>query len=671
MRSMGFSIPRLNHAHGKCGLTLLCEMRRSFISNKCFNQTLENGELMNIGKYRTSVWVVGWSLWVVVGLGPAAAVAQQAPMDTGSGVRHTLAGIVRPVASEQGRSDTTASDRDLTEQARQRVAGEPRVGILPGTSRPLALRDAVLMALQSNPDIEMQRIAVQQSAFDVTRAKGVFDATLTSQFAYAALRTPAFNPFAGADDNGAVETRLAQNTFAFTKPLMTGGRTGVEFTLARQDTTNIFAGLNPLYTSQLTLTFTQPLFRNRRTDESRRQIELAKRRLTLSDSQFRQRVIDIVAQVQSAYWDLVFARREVEIRAEAVALANIQLEQNRRFVEAGTAAPVDIVAVEAQLEQRQEEFLQSLENLTRVENTLKALILNERESPLWGEALIPTEQINLEPVTLSLDEAVRAALTKRPEMEQFAIQKAANEVDIQFFRDQLRPQVDFFASYGLQSAAGTPLPIRANPFGEGFNTVILDRLNTLSSGAGLPPVVVPTPTLRLPGFFIGGFGQNLGNLFSKNFYTVRTGLNFSFTPANRVAQSALGRATAQARLLDAQRRRVETQIESEVRNALQSVQTAFRRVQAARSSRIAAEAQYASEMRRYQVGESTNFLVLDRQNALSAAQGREIRALTDYNKAVVALQRAMSTTLDVNSLTVKPSDPTRQDRAAPDVEPGP
>lgn len=620
---------------------------------------------MNIRKHRTSAWAA----LIVVGLG-ATATAQETAQEPAVPARYAVAGVVRPAAQSADQSPPT-SDQDLTEKARRQLAVEPRVGVAPGLGRPLALRDAILMALRANPDVEMQRVAVQQAAFDVTRSKGFFDAALTNQFAYAAVRNPAFNPFAGADDNGAVETRLAQNTFAFTKPLMTGGRTSVEFTTTRQDTTNVFAGLNPLYTSQLTFTFTQPLFRNFRTDEARRQIELAKKRLTLSDSQFRQRVIDVVAQVQSAYWDLVFARREVEIRAEAVALADIQLEQNRRFVEAGTAAPVDIVAVEAQLEQRQEEFLQSLENLTRVENALKALILDERGSPLWGEALIPTEQINLEPVALSLDEAVRAALAKRPEMEQFDIQKAANAIDVQFFRDQLRPQVDFFASYGLQSAAGTPLPIRSNPFGEGFNAAVLDRLNTLSSGAGLPPVVVPAPTLRLPGFFIGGFGQNLSNLFSKNFYNVRVGLNFSFTPANRVAQGALGRAKAQERMIDAQRRRVETQIESEVRNALQSVQTALRRVQAARASRLAAEAQYASEMRRYQVGESTNFLVLDRQNALSAARGREIRALTDYNKAVVALQRAMSTTLDANSLTVKPSDNARPDDAAPDVEPTP
>jgi Outer membrane protein len=586
-----------------------------------------------------STWV-GRTLWVAAITASSVLVGFAQERERISGLalgeveRPALAGIVRTTAQVPA-SSTTTSDQDLLEQARRQAAREPRVGIVPGLSRPLSLREAILMALRANPDVEIQRIAVQQAAFDVNRAKGFYDVILTNQFTYSALRNPAVNPFAGADENGAVEIRAAQNAFAFTKPLMTGGRVGAELTVARQDTTNIFAGANPLFTSQLTFTFTQPLFRNFRTDESRRQIELAKKRLTLSDSQFRQRVIDIVAQVQSAYWDLVFARREVEIRAEAVALARIQLEQNRRFVEAGTAAPVDIVAVEAQLEQRQEEFLLALENLTRVENALKSLILDQRQSPLWQETIIPTEQVNLEPVNISLDEAVRAALAKRPEMEQFDIQKTANEIDIQFFRDQLRPQLDFVGSYSLQGLAGTPLPITTNPFAGGFNTAVLERLNLLSAQAGLGPVVVPPPSVRIPGVFVGGFGQSLSNMLTKNFYGIRVGVNMSFTLNNRAVQGALGRALAQDRLIAAQRRRLETQIESEVRSALQSVQTALRRVQAARASRVAAEAQYASEMRRYQVGESTNFLVLDRQNALSAARGREVRALTDYNKAVL------------------------------------
>ncbi len=611
---------------------------------------------------RNRLGLAGAATLTVLGIATVPVLAQD--VATGS----VATGIVQSDAAARQQNQTPDA-KSAAQQAREQAENEVRVGVTPGKSTPLALRDAILMALQKNPDIELQRIAVRQAGFDVTRSRGAYDLNINEQFTYNAVRNPAVSPFAGADASGGVETRTAQSALNLTQPFANGSRLSFDFATSRQDTSNTFAGLNPSYTSSFAFTFTQPLFRNNRIDDARRQVLLNKKRLSLTDSQFRQRVIDIIAQVQAAYWDLVFARRDVEIKEEAVSLAETQLAQNRRFVEAGTLAPVEIVSVEAQLEQRKEELLTSLEGLTRAENALKTLILENRSATLWDEALSPTDQVNLEPVNIALGDAVQTALKNRPEMEQFAIQKESNNVDVKYFRNQLLPQLDFIGSYGLQGLSGTSVAPANNPFSGGFNTAILSRVNQLSANAGLGPVVIPPQTNPVAPIFLGGYGTNIANLFKENFYTVKVGVQFSFSLQNRVAKSNLGRAIAQDRVIDTQRTKTETQIESEVRNALQSVQTTLKRVQASRASRIAAEAQYESEVRRYQVGESTNFLVLDRQNALSGARGREIRALTDYNKAVVALQRAMSTTLEVNSLKVKPAPESGGD--APEVEPKP
>ncbi len=584
-----------------------------------------------------------FALWIL-GIGTSSAPAQDVAASSAA------TGIVQTETTAGQDKPTDA--KSAAQQAREQAENEVRVGVTPGKSTPLSLRDAILMALQKNPDIELQRIAVRQAGFDVTRSRGAYDLNISEQFTYNAVRNPAVSPFAGADSSGAVETRTAQSALTITQPFTNGSRLAFDFTTARQDTSNTFAGLNPSYTSSFAFTFTQPLFRNNRIDDARRQVLLNKKKLSLTDSQFRQRVIDIIAQVQAAYWDLAFARRDVEIKEEAVNLAQTQLDRNRRFVEAGTLPPVEIVSVEAQLEQRKEELLTSLEGLTRAENALKTLILENRSATLWDEAIAPTDQVNLEPVNIALGDAVQTALKNRPEMEQFAIQKESNEVDVKYFRNQLLPQLDFIGSYGMQGLSGSAIQTTTNPFSSESNTAILSRLNQLSANAGLGPVVIPPQTNPAAPIFLGGYGTNITNLFRENFYTVKVGVQFSFSLQNRVAKSNLGRAIAQDRVIDTQRTKTETQIESEVRNALQSVQTTLKRVQASRASRIAAEAQFESETRHYQVGESTNFLVLDRQNALSAAKGREIRALTDYNKAVVALQRAMSTTLEVNRLKV-------------------
>ncbi|HEX2492088.1 MAG TPA: TolC family protein, partial [Blastocatellia bacterium] len=177
------------------------------------------------------------------------------------------------------------------------------------------------------------------------------------------------------------------------------------------------------------------------------------------------------------------------------------------------------------------------------------------------------------------------------------------------------------------------------------------RINQLSQVAGLP-VLPPFPAGATPEKFIGGYGQSLGNLFRNDYRAWRIGVSIELSIGNRTAKAHLGRALVEGKQIDAQRQRAEQLIEVEVRNALQAVETARRRVEAAKNSRVNAELQHTSERRKFDAGQSTNFFVLDRQNALSAARGRELKALTDYNKAVSELQHALSTTLANNNVAV-------------------
>jgi HAE1 family hydrophobic/amphiphilic exporter-1 len=200
--------------------------------------------------------------------------------------------------------------------------------------------------------------------------------------------------------------------------------------------------------------------------------------------------------------------------------------------------------------------------------------------------------------------------------------------------------------------SGTP-SLTGNPFAS-TTTLLLDRVNILSDLQGIPPVAVP-PGSELPGFLQGGYGQSLSNLFSNDFRTFRFGVALSFPLKNRTAEGQLGRAVAEGRKIGAQRKTLEQTIEVEVRNAVQAVETARLRVETARASREAAEKQSESEQRRFQAGLSTTYFVLERQNNLSAAQGRELKAMTDYSKAVTELQRVMGTTLTSANVDVNPA----------------
>jgi HAE1 family hydrophobic/amphiphilic exporter-1 len=521
-----------------------------------------------------------------------------------------------------------------------------RVGVNPSKRVTLTLRDAMTAALENNRDIEVERLNVQMNEFDLRAAGGAYDPTLSTTLFYDRRSIPATSIFA-ADKT---DNLIGSATFTQRMPWQGSSLTGV-FDNNRATTSNPFNDLNPQYTTNLNFTFTQPLFRNRTIDFARRQIKISKKRLDISDSQFRQRAIEIIAQVQRAYWDLVFARRDQEIKRESVELAETQLEHNERLVEAGTLAKSDIISARVELERRKDEAEAAVDAIQRAENALKALMARAGDGEIWQSELVPVEQPQIEPnASLPLEDAIRLAAQNRPEMEQYRLRGELNRIDTEYLSNQTKPQIDFFATYGAVGLAGA-LRETANPI-TASNAALLARVNQLSALSGLPslPAVGFGAT---PEALIGGYGQSLHNLLKNEFRSWRFGLNINLPLRNRTAEANLGRSLAEGKQIEAQRQKTEQSIEVEVRNALQAVETAKKRVDAAKNSRANAELQYQSEQRKFDAGQSTNFFVLDRQNALSSARGRELRALTDYTKAVAELQRALSTTLSSNNVAVK------------------
>jgi outer membrane protein len=540
---------------------------------------------------------------------------------------------------------TQGSNQD--ESARQ-APGLKRVGV--DESRPLALTlfDAVKTALQQNRDIEVERINVRQAEYDLFAARGLADISLGASSFYEHRTVPVGSLLAGGA-NGTLTTKTLNYDFSAQQLLPTGAQWLAGLTNSRADGNSQFASLNPQYNTALSVQIRQPILRNFSIDDARRRIQIARRRLDLSDSQFRQKAIDIVARVQRSYWDLVFALRDVQIQLESVELAKTQLERNRRMVNEGSLAPIELVSVEAELEKRNENVLSATETVTRAENALKQLMLGERESSVWGQPIIPTEAPDLQATNIGLNDAVAAAIANRPELAQNNLQQEMNRVEVKFLDNQTKPQVDLIASYTTTGLSGARI-LTPNPF-TATTGLLVDRVNALSGITGLPPLVIP-PSPPLPDFLLGGYGQSLRNLFSNDFRTFRFGVALNFPLKNRTAEGQLGRAVAEGRKTSAQRKTIEQTIEVEVRNTLQSVETGRRRVETARASREAAQKQSESEQRRFEAGISTTYFVLERQNALSEAQGRELKAMTDYSKALSELQRVMGTTLSSANVEV-------------------
>ena len=375
----------------------------------------------------------------------------------------------------------------------------------------------------------------------------------------------------------------------------------------------------------------------------RRNIEVAKKNLSLTDAQFRQRSIEVITQVQRSYWDLVFTLRNLQIQRESLNDARTQLEHNRRMVGEGTLAPIDIIAAQTQVANLEQAEFSALEDVNRAENNLKNLIAENQSAPIWNASLVPTDDVDLTVPRVVLTDAMKAAIENRPELRQSDLVREINQLDQKLHRDMTKPQIDFVGSYGMVGNAGA-LTSATNPFSSS-NDALRARVNELSTLNGLQPLPVP-PTAAIPSDLIGGYPRSIGNLATNDFNNFRVGVTFSFPLRNRTAEGQLAHALIEGKRIATQRQQLEQLIQVEVRNALQSVTTAEARLRSAAVARENAEQQYASEKRKLDVGQSTVFLVLERQTALTITRGNELRAQTDLNKAIAELQRATGNSLD-------------------------
>ena len=556
-------------------------------------------------------------------------------------------------------STSIANARQEPPPAQQPAQGEipvvlpPRVGVDAASPLFLTLADAIKLTLEQNNDVVVARLDQDVSRQDIRAAEGIFDPRLIPMFTYQKTVSASASAIGGA-----INGRLEQDQVAGTLGLdgrtpWAGGRFTVDFTSSRLESSNQFARLNPQFPSALSTSYVQPLSRGRTIDAERRQIELARRAADLSDSQLTQVLMDQLTLVEQAYWDVVFAVRSLEVQTTALAQAQSQVASNERQAREGTLAPIDVVEAQIQASNFRQNVTLAQQALTEAENRLKRLMLSSREAPQWRQPIVPSEVVDIPAPSTSLEEAVRLALARRPELGALAATRAQNEVDRQFYSDQTKPQLDLVGTYTLSGLAGSALQ-SSTPIDNGSSdAALLARLNELSERSGLVPLPVPTPSgSTVPPFLVGSYGSSLDNLVSRRYPTAIVQLQMELPIGNNTARANLARTQIISNQIARQRQQLEQTIEAEVRNTLQAVQSTQQRLEAATSARRNALEQYESERRRFDSGLSTVFLVLERQTALVSAQARELRARADVNQAVALLERATGGTLDRHMVKV-------------------
>jgi outer membrane protein TolC len=488
------------------------------------------------------------------------------------------------------------------------------LGLIPGAialsqERPtlqLTLDEAVKRALENNNDIAVARYNPELSAQSVLSAQGYYDPYLFANLSHNSTDTKGTSAFSGG---ATVNTKSDVWNFGLGLPIPTGANFSLAFNNNKRDTNNAFTTFNPVFNSSLALSLTQPLLKNFRIDSPRQQLRLAKKSREISDVQFRQTIINTVAGVKGYYYDLIYAFDNLDAARKNLALAQKLLQENEIRVKVGTMAPLDVVTAQSEVASREVDVITAENYLAQAQDNLKQVIFAQNDPAMWATQVNPVDRPSAEPVPVDTEAAVRNALENRTDI--VASRKSLEQADISllYARNQLLPQLDLVAAYGGTGAGGTQL-VRDPPLGG--------------------PVVSTIP---------GGYGDALGEVVGRDYPTWTIGANISYSIPNR----SLKAQAAQARLSKDQTlasfRRLELQVAAEVRTAARGVVSGFKTVQSTKAARILAEQSLDAEEKKFQAGMSTNYLVTQKQRDLALARVNELRAISDYHKSLVNLQR--------------------------------
>ncbi len=507
----------------------------------------------------------------------------------------------------------------------------------------LSLQDAIYLALENNLDIASARYDPSIAQTALLSSKGGFitgpvrvsgaalDPRVTAGLGIQRQRLPLNNPFLlGTGTGGATKfnQNLAVGNFGYTQGFTTGTAFSVGWNSTQTFTNPSGSFFNPNVTTRLNLAISQPLLNGFGKAQNARAIRVAKNNVQISDQTFLQAVMDIVSNVKRSYWELVFAIEDVKVKEQSLALAQKLYEDNKRQVEIGTLAPIEVVRAEAEVARTRQDLIVSQTNLRQQQTLLKDLITKNPLDPLVSvEEIAPLDapEVPLVPEVIPIQDAIQVAMEKRPEVISAQLDIRNRNLDIRAAKQAQLPGLEVYAFYGGVGLGG---------FGQ-----------ACPSGSTCPP----DPLVVLED---SGLGRSITRAYQGDFPDYGFGLNLSIPIKNRAAQAESARAQIAQRQSETRYQRTINTVIVEVRNAQIALEQNLARVDAARQNTRLAQETYDAEQKKFQLGASTIFLVIQAQRDLAAARSGEVRAMADFERAKVDFDRSLGRTLERSHVTL-------------------
>jgi outer membrane protein TolC len=538
----------------------------------------------------------------------------------------------------------------------------------------LSLQEAVELALENSMDLVVQRYNPWFADTGILKAKAGgfsgatpgavfggstannplinFDPLVTTVLSIDDRNIPVNNPLTSGTGTGVSGlVPLTVHTSTFNTQYTQGFQTGTTFFTAwnntRSSSSSIANLFNPSVQSSLFVGFQQQLLNGFGRSVNTRNIRIAKNNRKIADWAFTQQAITTVTSTITAYWELVFARGNVKVQEQAVTVAQKLYNDNKKQLEIGTMAPLDVTRAESELATNRQNLIVSQTLQLQDQQALKNAISKNPLAPNFVNVeIIPTD-LPTRPEAIeaaSFEEAVKEAFAKRPELQEEAINLLNSAIDVKATRNALLPTATLTAQYGTvglagnQPTFGTPTP--------GVGTRLVD------AGGNLVNVFLPTSTPNVTGISSAGFTDAMSSAFHNSFPDYQVSLNVQIPIRNRSAQADNQRAILTQRQLEAQLQLLKNAALLDVRNTYIALEQDRARVEAAAKARELQQQTFDAEQKKYQLGASTVYLVIQTQRDLISSQGTELRALADLVEAKANYERAVGRTLEVNRVTI-------------------
>jgi HAE1 family hydrophobic/amphiphilic exporter-1 len=472
----------------------------------------------------------------------------------------------------------------------------------------LSRDEAIKLAVENNADLAANRFNPAISGERVAAARSAFVPTLSTGLQRNSQSTPSSNLFSG---DSAIATDFWSSSAAVGQQLPWGGGTyDVSFNSARTTTTNPLTTFTPSLTSSIQAVFSQPLLRNFKTDAARAQLDLTQRNREIEDLRLQESVARTSADAETAYWSLVSARAAVDVQQRSLDLA-LELERtNRARVDVGQSPPLDLVTARAEVAQRRENLIVARTAALRAEDVLRALIFDPKRTDFWTARLEPADAVPPAGSAPDVDTAVRRALAERPDIAEARKQIQIGDTNVLLSKNQTLPDLRVQASYVTNALGGSRL---------------------LRTG-GFPGTIVGTENTS--------FGTVLGQVFTADFPTWTLGVTLNYPIGKSVEEANLARARLERDQSAARLRSTELVAVREVRDAALRLEQNRQRIETAQLGRELAEQRLDAEQKRFEVGMSTSFLVIQAQRDLAVARNNELQASLDHQLAVIAFESA-------------------------------